>query len=180
MKLNELQPAKGSVHDRTRVGRGIGSGKGKTCGRGHKGQKARSGVAIKGYEGGQMPLYRRLPKRGFNNPFAKKIVNVTLRQIQNAFDKKQLESKKPVTEDALVEARVVRRKGDGIKLLAKGELTTKADIQLTAASKGAEDAVKKAGGSFKAVTPAKKPARKEAAGSQKTTASSKKTAKKSK
>lgn len=176
MKLNELQPAKGSVHDRTRVGRGIGSGKGKTCGRGHKGQKARSGVAIKGYEGGQMPLYRRLPKRGFNNPFAKKIVNVTLRQIQNAFDKKQLDSKKPVTEDALVEARVVRRKGDGIKLLAKGELKTKADIQLTAASKGAEDAVKKAGGSFKAVAPA----RKEASGSQKTKDASRQTAKKSK
>lgn len=150
MKLNELQPEKGAIKEKTRVGRGIASGKGKTCGRGQKGQKARSGVAIKGFEGGQMPLIKRMPKRGFNNIFAKKLVSVTLVQLQHAFDTNKLDPKKPVTEDALVQAKVIRRKGDGVKLLATGELKTKADIKVTAASKNAEEAVKKAGGSFTA------------------------------
>ena len=156
MKLNEIKPNEGAVKNRTRVGRGIGSGKGKTCGSGHKGQKARSGVAIKGFEGGQMPLFRRMPKRGFNNIFAKDIVNLTLVQLQYAFDEKRLDVKKPVTEDALVEAKIIRRKGDGVKLIATGELKAKADIQITAASKGAIIAVEKAGGQFTATPQAGK------------------------
>lgn len=148
MKLNELKSQEGARKERTRVGRGIACGKGKTCGRGHKGQKARSGVALNGYEGGQMPLYKRMPKRGFHNIFRKNIAILTLERLQAAIESKKLDSKKPVTEQALLDAKVIRRAGDGVKLLATGELKEKLDIRLTAATKGAQEAVKKAGGKF--------------------------------
>ena len=148
MKLNELSHNTGAKKSATRVGRGIGSGKGKTCGSGQKGQKARSGVAINGFEGGQMPLYQRLPKIGFRNTkFADKIAEVTLGRIQSAIDAKKLDAKKPIDEDTLVAAGVVRRKLDGIKLLTKGELTTKVELTVSKASKTAQAAVEKAGGS---------------------------------
>jgi large subunit ribosomal protein L15 len=148
MKLNELQPNEGSFKGKMRVGRGIGSGKGKTSGRGVKGQKARKGVAIKGFEGGQMPLYFRLPKRGFNNIFAKDLVELTLVRLQYAIDMKQIDTANVIDEDALVASGVVRRKRDGIKLIASGELTSKVNLQLSATTTGAEEAVKKAGGSI--------------------------------
>lgn len=155
MKLNELQPNEGAKKDRIRVGRGIGSGKGKTAGSGHKGQKARSGVAINGYEGGQMPLYMRLPKIGFNNPFGRSLATVSLGRLQQAIDKKMLDIKKDIDENALVEAKVVRRKKDGIKLLANGELKSKVKLKLTAASAGAVSAVEKAGGKVELLATAK-------------------------
>ncbi|MCB1681956.1 MAG: 50S ribosomal protein L15 [Alphaproteobacteria bacterium] len=149
MKLNDLKPQKGSKTAKTRIGRGIGSGKGKTGGVGVKGQKARTGVAIKGFEGGQMPLYQRMPKIGFRNTaFATKLVELTLKNLQQAIDAKKLDPKKPIDEDTLVKAGVVSRKRDGIKLLATGELTAKVDLKLTKASKAAEAAVEKAGGSI--------------------------------
>ena len=147
MKLNELKPKEGSVKDRTRVGRGIGSGKGKTCGSGQKGQKSRSGVAIKGFEGGQMPLYQRLPKFGFNNTkFATNLAELTLVQLQHAIDTKKIDAKKEIDEDTLVRAGVVRRKLDGIKVLATGELSAKVNLKVTKISKSALAAVEKAGG----------------------------------
>lgn len=147
MKLNELQPQEGSTKRRMRVGRGIGSGKGKTSGRGVKGQKARSGVAIKGFEGGQMPLDRRLPKFGFNNKrFATNLAELTLGRLQAAIDAKKIDTKKTIDEQALVQAGVVRRAKDGIKLLASGELKTKVELKITKASKSAQEAVEKAGG----------------------------------
>ena len=147
MKLNELKPKEGSVKDRTRVGRGIGSGKGKTCGSGQKGQKSRSGVAIKGFEGGQMPLYQRLPKFGFNNTkFATNLAELTLVQLQHAIDTKKIDAKKEIDEDTLVKAGVVRRKLDGIKVLATGELNAKVNLKVTKVSKGAQAAIEKAGG----------------------------------
>lgn len=148
MKLNELQPNEGSVKNRMRVGRGIGSGKGKTCGAGQKGQKSRTGVAINGFEGGQMPIYRRLPKRGFNNPNAKTYAEVTLARLQTAIDAKKLDAKKEITEAALVEAGVIRRIKDGVRLIASGELKAKVNLKLSGgATKGAVEAVEKAGGS---------------------------------
>lgn len=161
MKLNELKPKPGSKKTRMIVGRGEGSGKGKTCGRGQKGQKARSGVAIKGFEGGQMPLDRRLPKLGFRNTaFATKLEPLSLGKLQAAIDGKKLDAKKTIDEDALVAARVVRRKRDGIKLLSKGELKTKVDLKITKASETAQKAVEKAGGKIefiqKTVAPVKK------------------------
>ncbi len=151
MKLNELKPKTGSTHNIKRVGRGIGSGKGKTCGVGQKGQKARSGVAIKGFEGGQMPLYQRLPKRGFNNIFAKKFVELTLARLQQAIDAKKIDTKGQIDEDALVKAGVIRRKKDGVRLLGKGELKTKVDLKLSGATKSAAEAVEKAGGSLEII-----------------------------
>ena len=146
-KLNELKPQAGSTKNRTRVGRGIGSGKGKTCGSGQKGQKSRSGVAINGFEGGQMPLYMRMPKSGFNNKrFATKLSELTLGRLQDAIDAKKIDAKKAIDEDALVAAGVVSKKQDGIKLLTKGELKTKVDLKITKASKSAQEAVEKAGG----------------------------------
>ncbi len=161
MKLNDLKPQEGSTKDRMRVGRGIGSGKGKTCGSGHKGQKARAGVAIKGFEGGQMPLYQRLPKFGFNNAkFTTNLAELTLVQLQYAIDTKKIDAKKEIDEDTLVKAGVVRRKLDGIKLLASGELKTKVNLKITKVTKGAKEAVEKAGGSVelieKIVAPVKK------------------------
>ena len=146
MKLNELQDNDGARKERMRVGRGIGSGKGKTAGAGHKGQKARSGVAIKGFEGGQMPIYRRLPKRGFTSLNRKDYQVLNLGRLQTAIDAKKLDAKKPITVELLVETGVVGKVVDGVRLLAKGELTSKVDITVTGASKGAVEAVEKAGG----------------------------------
>lgn len=146
MKLNELKPKKGSTRKHMRVGRGIGSGKGKTSGRGVKGQKARTGVAIKGFEGGQMPLYRRMPKTGFTNIFAREYAEVTLGRLQAAIDSKKIDAKKTIDEDALVAGKVIRRKRDGIRLIGGGELKAKVDLKVTGASKPAIAAVEKAGG----------------------------------
>lgn len=147
MKLNELSPNDGSTKNRTRVGRGIGSGKGKTCGSGQKGQKSRSGVAINGFEGGQMPLYMRMPKSGFSNKkFATNLSEITTGRLQEAIDLKKLDIKKTIDEDALVSAGVVGKKQDGIKLLLKGDLEAKVDLKLTKVSKSAQEAVEKAGG----------------------------------
>jgi len=154
MKLNELSDNQGAHKARKRIGRGIGSGTGKTSGAGHKGQKARSGVAIKGFEGGQMPLHRRLPKRGFNNIFAKSYKVVNLGRLQGAIDAGRLDAKKPVDAAALREAGVVKTARDGIRLLAKGELKAKIDITVAGASKAAVEAVEKAGGSVTVVVKA--------------------------
>jgi large subunit ribosomal protein L15 len=152
MKLNELAPKKGSVSNRTRVGRGIGSGKGKTSGKGVKGQKARSGVAIKGFEGGQMPLYRRMPKSGFTNGmFKTKLAELTLGKLQSAIDAKLIDAKKTIDEEALVAAGVISNKRDGVKLLASGELKTKVELKITKASKGAQASVEKAGGKIELI-----------------------------
>ncbi len=152
MKLNELRDNPGATKPRKRIGRGPGSGTGKTGGRGIKGQKSRSGVAIKGYEGGQMPLYQRLPKRGFNKPNAKKFAVVNLGLIQKFIDAGKLDAKAALTEDALVASGLVRRKLDGVRVLAKGEITAKVDLQVTGASKSAVAAVEKAGGSLTVTT----------------------------
>ena len=149
MKLNELADNSGSTKKRMRVGRGIGSGKGKTSGRGVKGQKARTGVNIKGFEGGQMPLHRRLPKRGFANIFAKDFNEVGLGRVQEAIDAGRLDAKAPVTADALKAAGVIRRAKAGVRLLANGELKAKVDFDIAGASKSAIAAVEKAGGSVK-------------------------------
>ena len=148
MKLHELHDNPGATKKRKRVGRGPGSGTGKTGGRGIKGQKSRSGVAINGYEGGQMPLYQRLPKRGFNKPNRKAFAVINLGLIQKFIDAKKLDAKKPITEDVLVDSGLVRRKLDGIRVLAKGEITSKVSLEVTGASKSAVDAVEKAGGSL--------------------------------
>ncbi|MEL7255687.1 MAG: 50S ribosomal protein L15 [Pseudomonadota bacterium] len=154
MKLNELRDNPGATKRKKRVGRGPGSGMGKTAGRGIKGQKSRSGVAIKGYEGGQMPLYQRLPKRGFNKPNRKKYAVVNLGLIQKFVDAKKLDTKGAITEDALIEAGIVRRKLDGVRILAKGEVTAKLKLEVTGASKSAIEAVEKAGGSLTITDPA--------------------------
>lgn len=146
MKLNELRDNDGARKLRTRVGRGIGSGKGKTAGRGQKGQKSRSGVAIKGFEGGQMPLHMRLPKRGFNNPFGTDYAEVNLGMIQKFIDAKKLTNKGTLDHAALKEAGLARGGKDGVRLLAKGEITAKITISVAGASKGAIAAVEKAGG----------------------------------
>lgn len=152
MKLHELRDNPGAAKKSKRVARGPGSGKGKTAGRGIKGQKSRSGVAIGGYEGGQMPLYRRLPKRGFTKPNAKSFAVVNLGQLQAFVDAGKLDAKKDITEDMLVEAGVVRRKLDGIRVLAKGEIKAKLKLAVTGASKAAIAAVEKAGGSLSVTT----------------------------
>jgi len=146
MRLNELRDNDGAAKLRTRVGRGIGSGKGKTGGRGVKGQKSRSGVAIKGFEGGQMPLHMRLPKRGFNKPNRKAWAEVNLGRLQKAIDEGKLDAKSAIDAQALIAAGLVRRELDGIRLLAKGELKTKVEITVAGASKAAVAAVEKAGG----------------------------------
>ena len=154
MKLNDIRDNPGARKGSIRVGRGIGSGKGKTGGRGQKGQKSRSGVAIKGFEGGQMPLHMRLPKRGFNNPFGKDYAEVNLGMIQKFIDAKKLDGKKTIDEAALREAGLVRGGKDGVRLLGKGEIKAKAKFVVAGASKGAVAAVEKAGGSVE-VTAAK-------------------------
>ena len=149
MKLHELRDNAGATKARKRIGRGPGSCTGKTGGRGIKGQKSRSGVAIKGFEGGQMPLYQRLPKRGFNKPNRKKFAVINLGLIQKFVDEKKLDASAAITEEALVASGLVRRVLDGVRVLAKGEITAKLNLEVTGASKAAIDAVEKAGGSLK-------------------------------
>ena len=146
MKLNELRDNAGARHKSKRLGRGIGSGKGKTAGRGHKGQKSRSGVAIKGFEGGQMPLYRRLPKRGFNNIFAKRYQVINLDRVQAAIDAGKLDAGKPIGMTELLASGLVRKPRDGVRLLAQGALTAKIEITVAGASVAAIAAVEGAGG----------------------------------
>lgn len=148
MKLNELRDNVGAKKNRKRVGRGIASGTGKTAGRGHKGQKSRSGVAIKGFEGGQMPINRRLPKRGFTNANRVEFSTINTGDLQRALDDKRIKASDKITETFLVEKALVRKNPNGVKLLAKGELKTKLTIEVTKASKSAEEAVSKAGGSL--------------------------------
>lgn len=155
MKLNELADNPGSSKKLMRVGRGVGSGKGKTGGRGVKGQKSRRGVAINGFEGGQMPLHMRMPKRGFNALNPKKLAWVNLDGLQKAIDNKKLDAKTAITEDALVAAGLVRRKKDGVRLLARGELKAKVNITLTGATAAAIAAVEKAGGTVTLLNPPK-------------------------
>lgn len=153
MRLNELSDNKGATHARKRIGRGTGSGTGKTAGKGHKGQKARAGGSIGGFEGGQMPLYRRVPKRGFTNIFRKKYVELNIGRLQEAIDAKRIDAKKPITGATLVEAGILRRVRDGVRLLAKGEISANVTIEVAGASKAAVEAVEKAGG--KVVLPPK-------------------------
>ena len=153
MKLHELSDNPGATKRRKRVGRGPGSGTGKMGGRGIKGQKSRSGVAINAYEGGQMPLYQRLPKRGFSKPNRKKFAVVNLGLIQKFIDAGKLDGKADITEDALVASGLVRRKLDGVRVLAKGELSGALNISVTGASKAAIDAVSAAGGALTVATP---------------------------
>ena len=155
MKLHELADNPGATKPKKRIGRGPGSGTGKTGGRGIKGQKSRSGVSINGYEGGQMPLYMRLPKRGFNNINAKRHAVINLGILQKFIDAKKLDAKKPIDEAALVESGLVRRVRDGVRLLAKGELSAKIDLTVTGASAAAIAAVEKAGGKVTVTAPAK-------------------------
>lgn len=145
MKLNELRDNEGATKNRIRVGRGIGSGKGKTCGRGQKGQKSRSGVAVNGFEGGQMPIYRRLPKRGFKKPFAKEFAVVNLDTIQKAVDAGKLNAA-AIDVAALMNAGVISKELDGVRLLARGAITSSVTISVNSASKAAVAAVEKAGG----------------------------------
>ncbi len=147
MKLNEIKDNEGSTHSRKRLGRGIGSGSGKTGGRGVKGQKSRSGVAINGFEGGQMPIYRRLPKRGFNNIFKSDFVVVSLERVQAAIDAGKLDAKSTVDAAALKAAGVIRRVKDGVRVLADGELKAKVKFEVAGASKPAVEKIEKAGGS---------------------------------
>jgi large subunit ribosomal protein L15 len=149
MKLNELRDNEGATHAKKRVGRGIGSGSGKTGGRGVKGQSSRSGVAINGFEGGQMPLYRRLPKRGFNNIHAKSFVTVSLAKVQAAIDAKKLDAKATIDSAALIAAGVIRRAKDGVRVLSDGELKAKVAFDVAGASKAAIEKIEKAGGSVK-------------------------------
>lgn len=146
MKLNEISAVPGTQKGRKRRGRGIGSGLGKTAGRGHKGQKARTGVALKGFEGGQMPIYRRLPRRGFTNPFRKVYEPLNLDRLQGAIDKGKLDASRPITPAALRKAGLVRGRRAGIRLLARGELKSGITIEVSGASKAAQAAVEKAGG----------------------------------
>jgi large subunit ribosomal protein L15 len=156
MRLSELAIKPGSRKKRMRVGRGIGSGKGKQAGRGGKGQTARTGVRIKGFEGGQMPLHRRLPKRGFNNIFRLEFAEINLDRLQQAIDAKLLDPKAAINAESLVKARVLRRAKDGVRLLGRGELKAKLNIEVHGASKSAIAAVEKAGGTVKILAPAKK------------------------
>ncbi len=158
MKLHELRDNDGASRKKKRVARGPGSGKGKTAGRGIKGQKSRSGVALNGYEGGQMPLYRRLPKRGFTAPNTKSYAVVNLGQIQGFIDAGKLDVKSALTEDSLVESGLVRRKLDGIRVLAKGEIKAALNLTVAGASKAAVDAVEKAGGKLTLTAPVKEEA----------------------
>ena len=156
MKLSDIADNAGSRKKRMRVGRGIGSGKGKQAGRGGKGQTARSGVRIKGFEGGQMPLHRRLPKRGFNNIFKLDFAEINLDRLQEAIDAKLVDIKETITAESLVKTGVLRRAKDGLRLLGRGELKAKLAIEVHGASKSAVAAVEKAGGTVKILAPAKK------------------------
>jgi large subunit ribosomal protein L15 len=171
MKLNDIRDNAGARKGRIRVGRGIGSGKGKTAGRGQKGQKSRSGVAVKGFEGGQMPLHMRLPKRGFNNIFAKDYAEVNVGLVQKAIDAKKLDGKAVIDQAALQAAGLSRGGKDGVRILGKGELTAKVSFRVAGVSKGAREAIEKAGGSVELIVP-KNPA--ELAAAKKGTAKAKK------
>jgi large subunit ribosomal protein L15 len=155
MKLTDLADNPGSRKKRIRVGRGIGSGKGKQAGRGGKGQTARSGVRIKGFEGGQMPLHRRLPKRGFNNIFRLDLTEVNLDRLQEAIDAGRIDAKATINAEALVKSGLLRRAKDGVRLLGRGELKAKVTIEVYGATKTAIEAVEKAGGSVKILAPKK-------------------------
>lgn len=157
MNLNELSDIAGSRRKRKRAGRGNASGLGTTAGRGMKGQKSRSGVSLMGFEGGQMPLYRRLPKRGFNKPNRSRYQELTLGRLQIAIDAGKIDAKSEITEDVLVAAGVVRRKRDGVRLIGTGELTAKVQIKVTGATKSSVAAVEKAGGSITVRPPVEKP-----------------------
>lgn len=146
MKLNELSARPGATKTKRRVGRGIGSGKGKTAGSGHNGQKSRSGVSLKGFEGGQMPFYRRMPKRGFTNIFRKKYKILNIGQLQKAVDEGQLDASNTIDEAVLKASRLVRGRSDGVRILAKGELTLALQIDVAGASKAAITAIENAGG----------------------------------
>ena len=148
MKLNQLKRKNNSIKSKKRLGRGIGSGKGKTCGRGMKGQKSRTGVAIKGFEGGQMPLHRRLPKVGFRNFTSKRMAWLNIKQLQDAIDSGKMQSEKAITEDILIKLGIVKKNSNGVKLLGYGELKSKLNITVSASSKSAEQAIKKLGGSL--------------------------------
>ena len=154
MRLNELHDNPGANKTKKRIGRGPGSGKGKTGGRGLKGQKSRSGVSLNGYEGGQMPLYMRLPKRGFNKPNRKEFAVVNLGLIQKFVDLKKLDTKIEINEDVLVESGIVRRKLDGVRILGKGVITSKVNISFSGASKTAVEALEKLGGVLKTLSAA--------------------------
>ena len=155
MKLTDMKDNAGATHRKMRVGRGIGSGKGKQSGRGGKGQTARSGVRIKGFEGGQMPMHRRLPKRGFNNIFRIEFAEINLDRLQEAVDAKKIDAGSVVNVEALVKGGVLRRAKGGLRLLGRGELKSKLNIEVHGASKTAIAAVEKAGGSVKILAPAK-------------------------
>ena len=148
MKLNQLKRKNNSIKSKKRLGRGIGSGKGKTCGRGMKGQKSRTGVAIKGFEGGQMPLHRRLPKVGFRNFTSKRMAWLNIKQLQDAIDSGKMQPEKAITEDMLIKLGIVKKNSNGVKLLGYGELKSKLNITVSASSKSAEQAIKKLGGSL--------------------------------
>ncbi len=162
MKLNEIRDNAGARHRKMRVGRGIGSGKGKTAGRGQKGQKARSGVAVKGFEGGQMPLHMRLPKRGFNNPNGKDYAEVNLGMVQKFIDAGSLDASGTLDHDALKAAGLARTARHGVRLLGKGTLTAKVAFRVAGASKGAIEAVEKAGGSVEVIEASRPEAEKKA------------------
>ena len=155
MKLNELKGQPGSHKRSKRLGRGIGSGKGKTSGKGVKGQKARSGIAIHGFEGGQMPLHMRMPKRGFNNPGALKLAEVNLWRLAKAIEAKKLDAKKTIDADALIAAGVIRRAKDGVRLLGHGEIKGKLNLKVWSASASAVKAIEAAGGSVEQARPVK-------------------------
>jgi len=156
MNLNQIGDKAGATQNRKRIGRGIGSGTGKTSGKGVKGQKSRSGVSLLGFEGGQMPLYRRLPKRGFTNIFAKTYAVLNIGELQKAVDSKKLDAKKVINEAVLREAGMIKGRYDGVRILARGEVTAKLNIEAAGASKAAVAAVEKAGGTLAVVvvTPA--------------------------
>jgi large subunit ribosomal protein L15 len=153
-KLNELRDNEGAHKQRMRVGRGPGSGKGKTAGRGVKGQKSRTGVSLLGFEGGQMPLHMRMPKRGFNNPFALKLVEVNLWRIAKAIEAGKLDTKKPIDAKALIAAGVIRRERDGVRLLGHGEISAKLELSVYSASASALKAIEAAGGKVVQARPA--------------------------
>lgn len=158
MKLNQIRDNRGATQASKRLGRGIGSGLGKTSGKGHKGQKARTGVAVRAFEGGQMPIYRRLPKRGFNNIFRLEYREVNLGRLQAAIDARRIDAGKTVDAAALIAAGLIKNAGDGIRLLAKGEITAGVTIEVAGASRAAVAAVEKAGGKVIVTTPPRAPA----------------------
>ncbi len=164
MRLNELQPKAGERNVRMRVGRGIGSGKGKTAAKGHKGQKSRSGVSINGFEGGQMPLHRRLPKRGFHNLFRKRFCAVNVGRLQTAVDAGKLDADKTIDAAALQAAGIVTHLRDGVRLLGQGELKAKLDIAVSGASKSAAAAIEKTGGKLSIVGPLTRSQQKKSSG----------------